>query len=287
MSHRILRSEKCQWESPCRSGGRLELMETDYDGKRWYRVVAVGPEMKDNLVRFGLPANIDHIKTLEEALEIFEEYLNGPENGERWDISGISHDIEGFIPNIYFDESIEEAAQTETSISGRTEKWSGPGGIMSFSPKNVREFAKSWKVSEKDAWNNVINHEFKHFEDNINRRSFVDALPFEGEKDAIHEGAESMLKGGAEVNVFFIVRHMMSYGADEKEAWNIVKQWMHSWKDKYPDFVFDSPNIFLGDAMVDELGRDILYGETRDLSDEDLARRRGLWNEEDESENVT
>jgi hypothetical protein len=261
-------------------------MEIKHDGRKWYRVIAIGPEMKDNLVRFGLPTNVDHVRTLEGAMEIFEEYLDGPDGEGRWDISGIlSQDVKGFTPNLYFDESISEAAQTETSVSGNTERWSGPGGIVSFNPQNMKVLAKSWKVSERDAWNNATRHEFKHFEDNIKG---ISSGSFEGEKNAIHEGMESMLEGGAEFEVSSIVRHLMSYGADKKEAWNIVKQWISLWMKKYPDFVLEYPTIFLRDATVNALGRDILQDETRDLSDEDLARRKGLWNEEDEEgENIS
>ena len=290
MSHRILRSEKCDWQSPYRSGGRLELMETNYDGRRWYRIIAVGPEMKDNFLQFGIPTNVDHIENLEDAEDLFEDIIKGPNKRDNltvskfWSLKKKEGRLRGHTPNLYLDDNLKVGGETVAGCvqSGSSIKdWAGPGGIISLNAKIIREKTKRENISEEAAWNSTIRHEFKHFDDHLQ------GLDKSDEIEAIHEGFEASLESGAEVDRRIIVARLMGYGVDDDRAVDLQEKWKKEWKRKYDDFCIQesNPNVmYLENSWMDAMGRAICEDEERNLSDEDLAKVRGLWDEDDKEE---
>ena len=289
MPYRMLRSEKCDWQSPYRSGGRLELMEMAYDGRRWYRMIAVGPEMKDNFLQFGIPTNIDHIRNLEDAEDLFEDILKGPNNkgnltvSRFWSSEKQEGRLQGHTPNLYMDNDLKVNGETVVGCvqSGDSIKtWAGPGGIVILNPKGIKTKANREKISEEAAWNGTIRHEFKHFNDH-----------FQGirsdEIEALHEGFEASLESGAEIDRRLIVAKLMRYGVDGYRAVDLQEKWKKEWAKKYDDFCIQETNpnlMYLENPWMDAMGRAIREDEERDLSDEDLAKVRGLWDKNDEEE---
>ena len=240
MSHLVLRSEKSQWESPYRNGGWLELMEINYDGRRWYRIIAVGPEMKDNLIRFGFPTNIDHIEFLEDAEDVFESLRRGPNSNGDLRIPMFLGDlersgkIEGRTPNLYIDNDLQEKGEGVVGIvrsGGVIDKLAGPGGIVSLNAKKIRDKFRSWNVSEEAAWNSTIKHEFKHFSDHLQYAG--DMTKKSDETIAVKVGIEAMLESGAEISMIVMRSHLLSYGLTETQASENVRRWIKEWSEKY------------------------------------------------------
>ena len=290
MSRLILRSEKCNWQSPFRSGGSLELMKMEYDGKQWYKIIAVGPEMKDNFLNFGIPTNIDHIEFLEDATDLFDDILSGPNSRGNLSVSKFwseksRNGLLGHTSNVYIDNNLCVGEETVTGCvqtGDSVKRWAGPGGIISLNAKSIKEKAKRLGISEEAAWNYTIRHEFKHFDDHLKGREKSD------ESEAVHEGFEAMLESGAEIDARVIMAYLKRYDIESSWATKMVKKWVREWEKKYSDFCFhgeDSNVMYLETPWLNVIGCDISHDEERDLSDEDLARERGLWNDEDEEEN--
>jgi len=211
----------------------LKLFEVEIDGRLWYKIVAIGPTLQKYYRKLGVPTNIDHIDSYEEALSIYEILLKGSYP------SGLVSKLEkgtlvGFTPNVYLDESIRTLGKVQPPF--KELPWlSGQGGVMSINPTRIKAFALSNNIPESVAFTKTIKHEFKHMDDLIRG---VDIEDPGFEVGATKIGWESVLEEDVPIKFNLILNSLAAHKSiGFFNAWDKANEWEGEWNNKYPGLV--------------------------------------------------